>query len=342
MKFTITLFCALSFTSYSVASTVIAATRLGTRDEVDQSRCDASPDPDIAGYGVRVGLWLQAVALGLTICSGSLRLASALPATIMSSIVYNMILSMKATGVVFTSYPVVQDFWVATGQLWVLTTVVPYAMLFQEWRVDYLGFTKGVMFIITVVYTYVQAFWFWSNGWKESDEKVCHTQESTLFSGHYELFSKNGKAALLVLYSIGLVIFVVAVPLSLRRRRGIFARVLDLVPTKFDSVKAVAMLLLLLPAYLFPIWFVEGTVRRGSQRVVMQSTGQWLALGLGVATLAEAIWQVLKAVRRELILGEPFSEDKIKEDKLESKQATGKRKKRGNESQAFLMDRLPY
>ena len=147
---------------------------------------------------------------------------------------------------------------------------------------------------------------------------------------------------MLVLYSVGLIIFVVAVPLSLKRRRGIFARIIEIVPTEYDSVRALVMLLLLLPAYLFPIWFVEGIVRRGFQRIVMQSTGQWLALGLGVATLAEAIWQILTAVCRELVLGELFSEEEIGEQNLKNKAKGRKDKTKRNESQAFLMERLPY
>jgi hypothetical protein len=284
-------------------------TSLPFKRDDSPSFCGKAPDPDIAGLGVRIGLYLQIAALTLSISTGSSSTASALPAAIMSALTYNIILSMKASVTVFNSNPVVQDFWVAQGQLWLLVTTLPFMMLFGRWDPRIFGTTKNALFAVTVGYTYVQALWFWGSGWRGGDEVVCGTAESTLFSGRFTLFSQNGRVAMLVMYGFGIVILLLAIPNYVRRKPGFLAVVIRKVPSRLYCVKAAALCALCVPFYVVMIYMVEGTVRRGTQRVWMESTGQWLALGLGIATVLEAIWHVIKGIDGELRRREPFCSD---------------------------------
>jgi len=52
---------------------------------------------------------------------------------------------------------------------------------------------------------------------------------------------------------------------------------------------------------------IETAVRTGTQTEWVGITGQWLSLGVGVFTAAEALWHVAKAVWRETH-GEEFFE----------------------------------
>lgn len=271
--------------------------------------CNNAPDPDIAGLGVRIGLYLQIVALALAVSTGVSSTVSALPASIMSALIYNIILSMKASVTIFDSNPVVQDFWVAQGQLWLLVTTLPFMMLFGRWDPEVFGVTKNVLFAVALVYTYVQSLWFWSSGWRDSDEVVCGTAESTLFSGWFTLFTQNGRVAMLVMYVLGIVILLLALPNYLRRKPGFLAVVIRKVPSRLYCSKAAVLCALCVPFYVVMIYMVEGTVRRGSQRAWMESTGQWLALGLGIATVLESIWHVAKGIDQELRGGKPFCDD---------------------------------
>jgi hypothetical protein len=286
-------------------ATLIPRVQLGDPLYNTGAYCDASgPDIDITGLGVRIGLYLQSVALVLASCTGRSETLAAIPASLMTALVYNIILSMKASEAVFQSNPVVQDFWVAQGQLLLLTTTLPLLMLFGKWK--NLGTTKNVLLATTILYTYIQSFWFWLSGYKDSDEVVCRTLESSLL-GRYDLFSQHAKYALVAMYIAGTIIVLLAIPNYIRGKEGIFSPLIRRIPTRLYYVKAVVLYCICIPFYLILVVMVEDTVRRGSQYLWLKSTGQWLALGLGVSTLIEAIWHTLRCIWRELH-GRKFSD----------------------------------
>ena len=169
----------------------------------------SGPDQDLTGLGVRVGLYLQCVALSLATVTGLGRLLTALPASIMTVLVVNIILTMKATQTIFGANPVIQDFWVAQVQLFLLTSIVPFTMLFGQWTP--LGSTKNILAPLAVLYPYTQALWFWLAGYLKSDEIVCDTLESKL--GSWELFSRHARWGIIVLYLFG---FFVMFPLAVK------------------------------------------------------------------------------------------------------------------------------
>jgi hypothetical protein len=92
-------------------------------------------------------------------------------------------------------------------------------MLFGRW--PDLGRVKNVLALLTVLFTYVQAFWFWFSGYKQSDELVCGTAESEL--GSWKLFSQHARWAIIVLYIFGII--VVLPDLRLRNTRSLEASV---------------------------------------------------------------------------------------------------------------------
>jgi hypothetical protein len=158
-------------------------------------------------------------------------------------------------------------------------------MLFGRWDLKTFAVAKNVLFAIAVIYTYAKTFWFWTSRWRYSDEVVCGTKESTLFSGRFTLFSQNGKVALLVMYGIGVVILFLAIPNHVRRRSGIFAVVIRKIPSRLYCVKATALCVLCMPFYFVMIEMVEGRVRR-------ESRGTWILARL---------WLELVAVQRNFI-----------------------------------------
>lgn len=113
------------------------------------------PDKDISGLGVRIGTYMQCIALSMATVTGLTRTLSALLASIMTVFVMNVILTMKIAQVIFEENPVVQDFWVAQLQLFLLTTIVPFAMLFGKWK--RFGKVREVLAGLCILYTYIQA-----------------------------------------------------------------------------------------------------------------------------------------------------------------------------------------
>ena len=266
------------------------------------------PDSDLLGLGVRVGLYLQIAALMLAVCCGKADMLSATPAAIMTAFTLNIVLSMKASARVFDGNPVVQDFWVTQCQLFLLVTLLPYMFLFDRWDYRTLGVTKCTLILLAIVYTYVQTFWFWTSGYKNSDEMVCGVAE-TVVLGHYMIFRDHGRYAILVVYGIGLLILLAMLPNFIRGRTGYFAPVLQRVPTTADCVRAFALGLACVPLGILVIVMIEQTVKKGGQSDWLKITGQWLSLGLGVFTAAEAMWHVMKNTYRELSGGKFHEED---------------------------------
>lgn len=115
---------------------------------------DDGPDRDICGFGVRTGIYMQCIALSLATVTGLTRTLTALSAAIMTTFVMNVILTMKSVQFIFEENPMIQDFWVAQLQLFLLTTIVPFAMLFGQWK--RFGLVKEVLAGLCILYTYTQ------------------------------------------------------------------------------------------------------------------------------------------------------------------------------------------
>ena len=283
----------------------------------NETLCDAEPDKDIAGLGVRTGTWMQCAALLLTIASGSSQVTSALPAALVTVLVYNIALAMKLSIYIFETYPVVQDLWVAHGQLWLLTTIIPFAMLFGQWSPGDLGPNRNILFLLLWIFTYGQAFWIWGFGWRRLDEVACNqgapelhkTEESEIFHGTVKMFSQNGRVAMLVLYGLGVAIFILALPTYLTGRSGMLSSVLRRLKTRRWCIRALVLAACCTPLYFLALWLVESTVRRGREKEWIGDTGQWLALGVGVGTFLESLWYLVQAVCREMVKGDSYCED---------------------------------
>jgi len=297
------------------------------------------PDTDLLGLGVRIGVYLQISALILAVCCGESDTLSAIPAAIVTALTLNIVLSMKASIRVFDANPVVQDFWVTQNQLFLLVTLLPYMFLFGRWDYRPFGVTKCVLMLLAIIYTYTQTFWFWTSGYKNSDELVCGVAETML--GRYALFRDNGRYAILVVYSVGLVIVLVMLPNFIRvGRPGYFAPLIRKVSKISDWGKALALALVCVPLVTVVIVLIENSVRRGTQSEWVKSTGQWLALGVGFCTAAEALWHVLKNTYRELS-GGTFAEGEedhfLREEEAKEKSATQRQREA---SQDIASERL--
>jgi hypothetical protein len=261
--------------------------------------CRVGPDADLTGLGVRMGLYMQCIALSIAAVTGFERTLTVILSAIMTALVLNIILAMKASVQVFNLAPTVQDFWVAQTQLFLLTTIVPFTMLFGRW--NDLGRVKNVLALLTVPFTYVQAFWFWFTGYEQSDELVCSTAESEL--GYWKLFSQHARWAIIVLYIFGTIVvlsagwtygFEVHGPLN-----RVFRYVLRRMNISRLSVRALTLLSLSVPMYVVCIWMVEKVVRRGSERTWFLTSGQRFALGLGTFSLVETLWHTGRCVLKE-------------------------------------------
>ena len=57
--------------------------------------CNAGPDADVTGLGVRIGLYMQCIALTLAASTGVERTLTVLPSSLMTTLVMNLILTMK-------------------------------------------------------------------------------------------------------------------------------------------------------------------------------------------------------------------------------------------------------
>jgi hypothetical protein len=243
----------------------------------------------------------------LAVCCGKSNTLSAIPAAIMTALTLNIVLSMKASTRVFYGNPVVQDFFVTQCQLYLLVTILPYMFLFGHWHYKMLGVAKCTLMLVSIVYTYAQTFWFWTSGYKNSDEVICGVAETMLF-GRYTLFKGHGRYAIFVIYGIGILILLIMLPNFIRGRPGYFAQLIRKISIKSDWVKAVALGLVCVPWAGVVLAMVEGSVRRGTQGEWVTITGQWLALGVGFCTAAEAAWHGLCSIYRELS-GGTFNED---------------------------------
>jgi MFS superfamily sulfate permease-like transporter len=168
--------------------------------------CRVGPEADLTGLGVRIGLYMQCIALPIAAVTGFEQTLTVIPSAIMTALVLNIILAMKASVHVFDLVPKVQDSWVAQTQLFLLTIIVPFTMLFDRW--NDLRRVKNVLALLTVLSTYVQAFRFWFTGYKQSDELVCGTAESELRS--WKLFSQHARWAIIVLYIFGAIVVLAA------------------------------------------------------------------------------------------------------------------------------------
>jgi len=86
----------------------------------------------------------------------------------------NIVLSMKASTRVFYGNPVVQDFlWSRSVQLYLLVTILPYMFLFGHCTIKCSCYANALLMLVSIVYTYAQTFWFWTSGYKNSDEVIC-------------------------------------------------------------------------------------------------------------------------------------------------------------------------
>jgi hypothetical protein len=261
--------------------------------------CRVGPDADLTGLGVRIGLYMQCIALSIAAVTGFEQTLTVIPSAIMTALVLNIILAMKASVHVFNLAPTIQDFWVTQTQLFLLTTIVPFTMLFGLW--PDLGRVKNVLALLTVLFTYVQAFWFWFSGYKLSDELVCGTAESEL--GSWKLFSQHARWAIIALYIFGtIVVLPVAWTYGFETHgplRRVFRYMLHKMNINSLSMSALTLLGLSVPMYTVCIWMVERVVRRGAERTWFLTSGQWLALGLGTFSLVEALWHTGRCVLKE-------------------------------------------
>lgn len=113
---------------------------------------------------------------------------------------------------------------------------------------------------------------------------------------------------MVVLYLFGLIaIFSLAMKNYVRKKPGVFHHVLRKVPTQRQRPGATLLLLFSVPLYCLCIWVVENTVRGGSQRRWLTSTGQWFALGIRIFTLLEAFGHTGRRIWSE-ISGGVFTE----------------------------------
>ncbi|KAF7972785.1 hypothetical protein HWV62_17060 [Athelia sp. TMB] len=280
----------------------------GTIYAYDSTLCinQTPPDSDLMGLGVRLGLYFQILALALGVACGESDTLSAVPAAIMTSLTLNIVLSMKAGEEVFQANPVVQDFWVTQLQLYLLVTLLPFMFMFGRWHHKQFGLAKCVLVAIAIIYTYAQTFWFWLAGYKKSDEQVCGVAETTLFD-HIRLFSQGGRFAIIVMFVFGVAVLVIMLPAFIRGREGVLRWVVLSRGGESDWSKALVMILGSVPLITIVLVMIETAVRTGTQKEWTGVTGQWLSLGVGVFTAAEAIWHVVKAIWRETH-GEEFFE----------------------------------
>lgn len=266
---------------------------------------DDGPDRDICGFGVRTGIYMQCIALSLATVTGLMRTLTALPAAIMTTFVMNVILTMKSVQFIFEENPMIQDFWVAQLQLFLLTTIVPFAMLFGQWK--RISLVNEVLAGICILYTYTQGLWFWLDGYTQSDEMVCGTADSKI--GSWRLLKDNARWAMIATYLVG-VTFVL--PFALvsyyRTKPGIFFPIWRIVPTRRLSLRAVALGVFTVPLYVWCIVLVERTIRRGEEGQWLTSSGQWFSLEIGISTLIEAAWHTSRCIWSD-IKGGAFSED---------------------------------
>ncbi|KAF7972787.1 hypothetical protein HWV62_17064 [Athelia sp. TMB] len=294
----------ISAPSTSASPVIIAREQLnvdGTIYAYNSALCidpdSTPPDSDLMGLGVRLGLYFQIFALALGVACGESDTLSAVPAAIMTSLTLNIVLSMKAGEEVFHVNPVVQDFWVTQLQLYLLVTLLPFMFMFGRWHHKQFGLAKCALVAISIIYTYAQTFWFWLEGYKKSDEQVCGVAETTLFD-HIRLFSQGGRFAIIVVFALGLVVIVVMLPAFIRGKEGVLMWVLSHGGKSVWS-KALVMVLCSVPLITIVMVMIETAVRTGTQKEWTGITGQWISLGVGVFTAAEAIWHVVKAIWRE-------------------------------------------
>ena len=125
---------------------------------------------------------MQCIALVLAACSGLSHTLSALAASLMSALTLNIILSMKAAITVFDSNPVVQDFWVAQNQLFLLVTSLPIISLFGKWN----NFGTATNALLGAVWHAVKELWMELHG-----GDFCDKDDRLIFGGDgdYELTS---------------------------------------------------------------------------------------------------------------------------------------------------------
>lgn len=282
---------------------------LTQRDSAPGTLCinQNPPDSDLMGLGVRIGIYLQIVALALGVCCGKSDTLSAVPAAIMTSLTLNIVLTMKASKVVFQANPVVQDFWVTQLQLFLLVTLLPFMFMFGRWHHKVFGIAKCALVVLAIAYTYAQTFWFWLKGYQMSDEIVCGVAETDLL-GHIPLFSHGGRFAIVGLFVVGLIILGVMIPNFIQGRDGYLTWIVHRAGGESDWSKALVLGVTSVPMLTIVMVMIETAVRTGTQSQWKTVTGQWLSLGVGVFTAAEAIWHVIKGIYSELTGGE-FSED---------------------------------
>lgn len=279
---------------------------VGTRSSITTACLSQTiPDSDLTGLGVRIGVYLQILALAMGVCCGQSDTLSAVPAAIMTSLTLNIVLSMKAGQKIFEANPVVQDFWVTQLQLFLLVTLLPTMFIFGHWQHKTFGPAKCILAALCIAYTYAQTFWFWLVGYKLSDEQVCGVAETELFDS-FELFSQGGRFGIIVVFVLGVLILAAMLPNFIRGREGSLTWLILKGAGESDWSKALMLLVAITPLVALVMVMIETAVRTGTQDEWKSVTGQWISLGVGVFTAAEAIWHVLKAVWRETHGGEFF------------------------------------
>lgn len=297
----------MSMFSHAYASPILNE-RVTVNGTINPSLClsdSTPPDSDLMGLGVRIGIYLQILALALGVCCGQSDTLSAVPAAIMTSLTLNIVLTMKAGQKIFGANPVVQDFWVTQLQLFLLVTLLPFMFMFGHWHHKVFGMSKCLLVALAIVYTYAQTFWFWLVGYQLSDEMVCGVAQTELFD-HIKLFSQGGRFAIVTLFVLGLAIIFIMVPNFIRGCDGYLTWVVHKGGGESDWSKVLVLLIASTPLVTIVLVMIETAVRTGTQNEWQSITGQWLALGVGVFTAAEALWHVVKAIYRELRGGEFF------------------------------------
>lgn len=159
-------------------------------------------DPDFAGLGARIGLYMQCVAVTLAILTAHNQTLAAIPAAVITCLTYNIVLSMKMAMVVFGTNPNVQEFWAVQGQLWLLTSIISYGMLFGKWKG--IGHWKELLLAKVTVYNNAQGLYFWLHRYKLSDEVVCATADSEFLGA--KLFYGDARRAMVAAYIFQLVV----------------------------------------------------------------------------------------------------------------------------------------
>lgn len=167
---------------------------------------------------------MQCIALSFEASTSFARTISVVPFAIMTGLTLNIVMTMKATQTIFESNTLVLEFRIVQIQLFLLTSNIPFNMLF--WEHQSFRRVRNLLGPLVTTYTYAQTCWFWTAGYRNSDEMVCKTAETEV--NHWKHFEDNASWAIRVLYLFGtLVLLPLAITNYVRAKPGIFNAALD-------------------------------------------------------------------------------------------------------------------